>query len=130
LQKETTYIVDRAIPSGILFVVSSRLAVDRFGNPIVVLTSPHLGAATMYRVLGNGLEASTATEVGRFYFVGTPTGRRRAKGERMKTRRKWTEEHRTEARRLRDEGLSWSQIALQVCGDTSYKTTVGVWLSK
>jgi hypothetical protein len=42
---------------------------------------------------------------------------------------KWTEAHRAEARRLHAKGgLSWAEIALQVCGDRRYKPTVGLWL--
>jgi hypothetical protein len=34
--------------------------------------------------------------------------------------RAWTDADRAEARRLHAEGLSWSQIALRVCGDRRF----------
>ena len=38
--------------------------------------------------------------------------------------RAWTDAHREEARRLQAEGLSWAQVAEQVCGDRRFKSTV------
>ena len=53
---------------------------------------------------------------------------RRHVGQVERTARTWTDAHREEARRLQAEGLSWSAIAEQVCGDRRYKSTVQGWL--
>jgi hypothetical protein len=76
-------------------------------------------------------------EVG-FYFTGEPTGRpplptetptrNGAARTRGASPIKWTNEHREEARRLQAEGLSWSEIALRVCGSRDRKSTVQLWL--
>lgn len=46
---------------------------------------------------------------------------RRHVGQVERTARTWTDAHREEARRLQAEGLSWSAIAEQVCGDRRYR---------
>jgi hypothetical protein len=96
--------------------VSSRLDVDRYGNPIVVLTSPQPGAttATTFRVL---IAAPT-----------TPPPELEPRGAVGRHRREWTDDDKAEARRLRAEGLSQYAIAARVCGDVRYRTTVVQWL--
>jgi len=119
--------------------VSSRLAVDARGRLIVVVTVPQPGLVSgdHFLVLGNEIPVA---EPARFTFVGTRTGRpalpadapaRNGNGTNPGARsspRKWTDEHRAEARRLQAEGLSWSQVAERVCGDKRFKSTVQLWL--
>ncbi len=94
--------------------------------PSVGLEHGHL-----YRVLGSELGDDG------FRFTGEPTGRpplpgdeptRNGSGRTGATPHKWTEADRREARRLEMEGYSWAAIAEQVCGDRSFKSTVGGWL--
>ena len=87
----------------------------------------------LFRVLGDELRRPSG-----FGFTGEPTGRpplpeeaatvHRHVGRVETVARAWTDVHREQARRLQAEGLSWAQIAEQVCGDKRYKPTVGTWL--
>lgn len=116
--------------------MSSRLVRTANGRPVSVeVTVPSVGLDHGYhfRVLGDEIRLS-----GAFGFTGEPTGRpplpeeaaavRRRVGQVERVARNWTDAHREEARRLQAEGLSWAQVAEQVCGDRRFKSTVGVWL--
>jgi hypothetical protein len=92
---------------------------------------PDLEVGHRFRVLGDELRDRG------FGFTGEPTGRppqpNETEGARRgvgveRVARMWTDADRAEARRLQGEGLSWSQIAERVRGDTRYKPTVGTWL--
>jgi hypothetical protein len=118
--------------------VSSRLALDAYGRRIAVVTAPAVGldVGDRFLVLGDALPCA---EPG-FMFTGTSTGRSPLPGENPRRNgtvstqreppRKWTEAHREEARQLQLEGVSWSSIAEQVCGNKRYKATVGLWLKR
>ena len=113
--------------------MSSRLVRAASGRPVCVeVTVPSVGLDHGYRfrVLGDEIRLS-----GAFGFTGEPTGRpplpeevagvRRHVGPVEREARTWTDVHREQARRLQAEGLSWAQIAEQVCGDKRYKPTGG-----
>jgi hypothetical protein len=117
--------------------VASKLIYATNGQALwAIITVPDAGidAGHRYRVLGDGMRCG---EVG-FYFTGEPSGRPAlasdepsrngvARASRT-TPTRWTDEHREEARRLQAEGLSWSEIALRVCGSRDRKSTVQLWL--
>jgi hypothetical protein len=45
------------------------------------------------------------------------------------TRVRWTDAHKRRARELAEQGvLSWSEIAVVVCGSARFKATVATWL--
>jgi hypothetical protein len=115
--------------------VSSRLERTSSGRvvAVVIMTPlPELDAGYRFRVLGNEIGDSG------FRFTGEPTGRAPLPEETPKrtaaigtrsTPRKWSDGHREQARRLQaGGGLSHSQIALEVCGDKRFKSTVQLWL--
>jgi hypothetical protein len=124
-------------------IVSSRLIRAASGRVVAVeVTSPALPEIERgfrYRVLGNEIRAVN----GGFGWTGEPTGRpplpaesagarRPVGGHRGSTegRREWTDADRERARALQAEGLSQSQIALEVCGDRKFRSTVQVWLQR
>ena len=117
--------------------VSPRLVRSAGGRPVCVeVTAPSVGLDHGHRftVLGNEISMTSS----RIQFTGEPTGRpplpeevagvRRHVGRLEDAARTWSDVHREQARRLQAEGLSWSQIAEEVCGDKRFKSTVGTRL--
>jgi hypothetical protein len=116
--------------------VSSRLVRAPSGKPTFVEVTaplPELERGARFLVLGNELRRPAG--IG---WTGQTDARPPTPDEQVEALRRvgqvervanaWTDEHREEAHRLQAEGLSWSQIAEQVCGARRYKSTVQTWL--
>jgi hypothetical protein len=120
--------------------LSSRLLRAPSGKVVAVEVTtplPELEVGYRFQVLGNEIRAVS----GGFGWTGEPTGRpplptesagaRRPVGQHRgptEGRREWTDADRERARALQAEGLSQSQIALEVCGDRKFRSTVQLWL--
>jgi hypothetical protein len=115
--------------------VSSRLVRSAGGRAVAVeitMPLPDLEVGYRFRVLGDEIKDRG------FGFTGAPTGRpplpeeapnRNGAARARSSRQVWSDWHRQEARRLQAEGgLSQSQIALEVCGDRKFRSTVQLWL--
>lgn len=100
--------------------MSSRLARDRLGRLVVVVTAPQPGcdAGARFLALGNTLEAA-GTGV---WFLGVPTGRRAeragreapANGRPGQPRQVWPPDYPERARMLHAQGLSCPKVAEQL----------------
>ena len=62
-------------------------------------------------------------------YVVDPPPELEAWSKQVGTRQRWTDAHKRRACELAEQGvLSWSQIAVAVCGSARFKATVATWL--